>query len=101
MFGDMMGKLQEMQQQTEKIKKRLDTISVEGEAENGLIKVVATANKKITSITIDDRLMSEGDKEQIEDLMMVAINKAIEKAENVSNAEMAGAAKGMLPGFGM
>lgn len=97
----MMGKLQEMQQQTEKIKKRLDTISVEGEAENGLIKVVATANKKITSITIDDRLMSEGDKEQIEDLMMVAINKAIEKAENVSNAEMAGAAKGMLPGFGM
>lgn len=101
MFGDMMGKLQEMQQQTEKIKKRLDTISVEGEAENGLIKVVATANKKITSITIDDRLMSEGDKEQIEDLMMVAINKAIEKAENVSNAEMAGAAKGMLPGFGI
>ncbi|MBR9833056.1 YbaB/EbfC family nucleoid-associated protein [Acidiluteibacter ferrifornacis] len=101
MFGDMMGKLQEMQQQTEKIKKRLDTISVEGEAENGLIKVVATANKKITSIAIDDRLMSEGDKEQIEDLMMVAINKAIEKAENVSNAEMAGAAKGMLPGFGM
>lgn len=97
----MMGKLQEMQQQTEKIKKRLDTISVEGEAENGLIKVVATANKKITSIAIDDRLMSEGDKEQIEDLMMVAINKAIEKAENVSNAEMAGAAKGMLPGFGM
>jgi len=101
MFGDMMGKLRKMQQQTEKIKKRLDTISVEGEAENGLIKVVATANKKITSITIDDRLMSEGDKEQIEDLMMVAINKAIEKAENVSNAEMAGAAKGMLPGFGM
>ena len=101
MFGDMMGKLQEMQQQTEKIKKRLDTISVEGEAENGLIKVVATANKKITSIAIDDRLMSEGDKEQIEDLMMVAINKAIEKAENVSNAEMAGAAKGMLPGFGI
>ena len=101
MFGDMMGKLQEMQQQTEKIKKRLDTISVEGEAENGLIKVVSTANKKVTSITIADSLMADGDKEQIEDLMMVAINKAIEKAENVSNAEMAGAAKGMLPGFGM
>jgi hypothetical protein len=101
MFGDMMGKLQEMQQQTEKIKKRLDTISVEGEAENGLIKVIATANKKITSITIADSLMADGDKEQIEDLMIVAINKAIEKAENVSNAEMAGAAKGMLPGMGM
>jgi hypothetical protein len=101
MFGDMMGKLKEMQQQTEEIKKRLDTISVEGEAENGLIKVVATANKKVTSITIADSLMAEGDKEQIEDLIIVAINKVIEKAENVSNAEMAGVAKGMLPGMGM
>jgi len=101
MFGDMMGKLKEMQQQTEEIKKRLDTISVEGEAENGLVKVIATANKKITSITIADSLMADGDKEQIEDLMIVAINKVIEKAENVSNAEMAGVAKGMLPGMGM
>ncbi len=101
MFGDMMGKLKEMQQQTEEIKKRLDTISVTGEAENGLIKVVATGNKKITSITIADSLMADNDKEQIEDLMIVAVNKAIEKAENVSNAEMAGAAKGMLPGMGL
>lgn len=101
MFGDMMGKLKEMQQQTEEIKKRLDTISVTAEAENGLIKVIATANKKITSISIHESLMEDADKEQIEDLMMVAVNKAIEKAENVSNAEMAGAAKGMLPGFGL
>lgn len=45
--------------------------------------------------------MNERDKEQIEDLVMIALNKALEKAENVANAEMAGAAKGFLPGMGL
>lgn len=101
MFGDMMGKLQEMKQQTEEIKKRLDTISVDGEAENGKVRVIITANKKVTSITISEELMTDGDKEQIEDLTMIALNKALDKAENVANAEMAGAAKGFLPGMGL
>ncbi|MDB9775208.1 YbaB/EbfC family nucleoid-associated protein [Vicingaceae bacterium] len=101
MFGDMMGKLQEMKQQTEKIKKRLDSISVDGDAEGGMVKVVVTANKKVTSITISNELMAEGDKEQIEDLTMIALNKALAKAEDVSDAEMAGAAKGFLPGMGL
>ena len=101
MFGDMMDKLQEMKQQTEKIKKRLDSISVDGDAEGGMVKVVVTANKKVTSITISNELMAEGDKEQIEDLTMIALNKALAKAEDVSDAEMAGAAKGFLPGMGL
>lgn len=102
MFGDMMGmmgKMQEMKQKSEEVKKRLDTISVNGEAENGLVTVVSTANRKITSITISEALMAENDKDQIEDLTLLAINRALEKAEKVSEAEMAGVAKGMLPGF--
>ncbi len=99
MFGDMMGKLQEMKQQSEDVKKRLDTISVDGEAENGLVKVVCTANRKITSITISPDLMTENDPEQIEDLTLLAVNRALEKAEKVAEAEMAGVAKGFLPGM--
>ncbi|MCB0802593.1 MAG: YbaB/EbfC family nucleoid-associated protein [Flavobacteriales bacterium] len=99
MFGDMMGKLQEMKQKSEEVKNRLDTISVEADAENGLIKVVCTGNRKITSITIDQSLMADGDKEQLEDLTVLAINRALDKAEKVAEAEMAGIAKGMLPGM--
>lgn len=99
MFGDMMGKLQEMKQKSEEVKKRLDTISVTAEAENGLVKVVCTANKKVQSIEIADELINNPDKEQIEDLMILAINRAIEKAEKVSEAEMAGVARGMMPGM--
>ena len=98
MFGNMMGKLQEMKQKSEEVKKRLDTISVEGNAENS-VKVILTANRKITSITFSDELLKEGDAEKIEDLSLIAINQALEKAEKIAEAEMQGIAKGMLPGF--
>lgn len=101
-MGDMMGmmgKMQEMQQKSEEVKKRLDTISVKGEAENGLVTVISTANRKITSITISNELIKDADKDQIEDLTMIAVNRALEQAEKVSEAEMAGVAKGMLPGM--
>ena len=100
-MGDMMGKMQEMKQKSEEVKQRLDTISVSADAENGSVRVVSTGNRKITSITISDELMKEGDKDQIEDLTLLAVNRALEKAEKVAEAEMAGVAKGMLPGFGM
>ena len=98
-MGDMMGKMQEMKQKSEEVKKRLDTISVSGVAEDGKVTAISTGNRKITSIQISEELLAIGDKEQIEDLTILAINKALEKAEKVSEAEMAGVAKGMLPGF--
>jgi hypothetical protein len=98
-MGNMMDQLKEMQQKSEEVKKRLDTISVSEDSENGLVKVNCTANRKITSITISEDLMKEADKEQIEDLTILAVNRALEKAEKVAEAEMAGVAKGMLPGM--
>src|SRR5690554_1601055 len=97
MFGDMMGKLKEMQQKTEEVKKRLENVSVEAEVEG--VKVVANGNKKITSVIIDDSLIIGADKEQIEDLTLAAVNRVLEKAEKVNEAEMQGIAKGMLPGM--
>ena len=45
--------------------------------------------------------IKEGDKEQIEDLCILAINRALEQAEKVYEAEMKDIAKGMLPGIGV
>ena len=95
----MMGKLQEMQQKSEEVKKRLDTISVKGDAENGMVTVTSTANRKITAIQISDELMETQDKDQIEDLCILAVNRALEQAEKVYEAEMKDIAKGMLPGM--
>lgn len=96
----MFDKLFAAQQKAEEIKKRLDTISVFGEVEGGLIKVTATANKAITSIEINDVFLKSADKEEIEELLLTAVNKALANAEQVSATEMQSATKDMLGGLG-
>jgi DNA-binding YbaB/EbfC family protein len=98
MIGDFMGKMQEAQQQMEETKKRLDGVYVDAEVENGLIKVTASANMKLTNISIADELLN--DKEALEDLIITAVNKVMEKAKEVQEVEMAKVAQGMLPNLG-
>lgn len=95
----MLDKLMsQMQNKTEEAKKKLDSVIIEAEAENGLVKVKATANKKILSIEIDDQIAE--DKETIEDLVIVAVNKAIQQAEEIHEKEMGGIAKNLFPDLG-
>lgn len=92
--GDMMAKLQAMQQQMEESKKRLETITVEGSSADGRVKVIATGNRKIREVSIDASLME--DKEELEDTLLVALNRALENADQVWESEMQGAAGQML-----
>lgn len=96
----MFDKLMAAQQKAEEIKKRLDTVSVFGEVENGAIKVTATANKQITAINIDPKFLEENDVEALEELLVIAVNKALNQADTVSAAEMQHATKDMLGGLG-
>ncbi|WP_074724092.1 YbaB/EbfC family nucleoid-associated protein [Flavobacterium frigoris] len=96
----MMGKLKETQQKMEETKKRLDTVLVDEQSTDGLLKITITANRKIKSITIADDLLQ--DKEQLEDYMILVMNKAIEKATKVNEAELDAVAKmdmPMIPGM--
>lgn len=97
MFGDltgMMAKLKEAQQKIEETKKRLNTVLIDGEAGNGAINVTVTANRFIKNISISEDLT---DKEEIEDLLVIALNKALEKATNINEMELAAAAKDGMP----
>ncbi len=104
MFGDMMGmmgKLKETQEKIEATKKRLDHVTLQEESPEGLVKVNLTANREVKAITIDDSLLT--DKEKLEDYLVLAINKAVDAATKVNEAELAAVAKeGMpnIPGMG-
>jgi DNA-binding YbaB/EbfC family protein len=98
MFGDimgMMGKLKETQQKIEDTKKRLDTVLVDEQSSDGLLKVTMTANREIRSITVDDSLLE--DKEQLEDYLVLVLNKAIAKATSINEAELGAIAKEGMP----
>lgn len=98
MFGDlggMMSKLKEAQQKVEETKVRLNSVLIDEVAADGKIKITVTANREIKSISIDDALLA--DAEELEDYLVIALNKAIEKASKINETEMAVAAKSGMP----
>lgn len=98
MFGDlsgMMDKLKKAQEEVEKTKLRLDSVLIDETSADGKIKVTLTANRNIKSIAIDDSLLS--DAEELEDYLIITLNKAIEKASKINETEMAVAAKSGMP----
>ncbi|MEO8934068.1 MAG: YbaB/EbfC family nucleoid-associated protein [Xanthomarina sp.] len=98
MFGDlmgMMGKLKETQKKVEETKKRLDTVLIDEKSSDDKLKITLTANRTIKSIRIDDSLLQ--DKEELEDYLILTLNKAIEKASQVNDAELAAVAKEGMP----
>ena len=98
MFGDMMGlmgKLQEAKAKAEETKQRLKTVIIDEQSSDGLLKVSATADGRIKEVSVDHSLLE--DKEQLEDYLVLTLNKALEKAQNVHDTEMAAVAKEGMP----
>lgn len=96
----MLDKIFEAQQKAEEVKKRLDGIMVSGNAENGKITVTSNGNRIIQSIHIDEDFFKAADREELEELLAVAVNKAVEHAENLNQAEMAALSQSMLGSLG-
>ena len=94
MFGNLFGNLEEQQKQ---IKTKLAEITVSGEAGDGAIKVVANANRQIIDITINPSILNSDRAEELEDLLMVATNRALELAAEQEAAETQKMIKDMLP----
>ncbi|TAF73262.1 MAG: YbaB/EbfC family nucleoid-associated protein [Flavobacterium sp.] len=96
----MMGKLKETQQKIEDTKKRLNTVLIDEQSSDGLLKITVTANTAVKSITIADALLE--DKEQLEDYLILVLNKAIARANQVNQTELDAVAKmdmPMIPGM--
>ncbi|AXG71945.1 nucleoid-associated protein [Kordia sp. SMS9] len=98
MFGDMMGmmgKLKETQKKVEETKQRMHSVLIDEKSSDGLLNVTVTANREIKAIEISDELLE--DKEQLEDYLILTLNKAIKRAGEVHETEVAAVAKDGMP----
>ncbi len=98
MFGDMagmMGKLKEAQQKVEETKARLNHVLIDEKSSNGKVQVTVTANREIKAIQIDESLLN--DAEELEDYLIMTLNKAIQRASEINEQELALAAKSGMP----
>ena len=101
-LGGLMQQAQKMQENMKKAQAELAVTEVNGEAGNGLVKVVMTCNHEVKSISISPDLIAEAaeDKEMLEDLVLAAINAASEKAEETTNKTMSAFTQGLPAGMG-
>ncbi|HMQ89566.1 MAG TPA: YbaB/EbfC family nucleoid-associated protein [Flavilitoribacter sp.] len=98
MFGDLFGQMEEQQKA---IKEKLAAITVEAESGDGAVKVTATAARQLLNITINPEAIHPEDPEELEDLILVAVNRALELAAAKESEESQKLIQDMLPpGFG-
>lgn len=93
-LGNLMKQAQKMQENMAKAQEELGNIEVEGQAGNGMVKVVMTCRNTLRRIKIDPSLMQE-DAEMLEDLITLAINDALLQAEATSQERMGKLTAGM------
>jgi DNA-binding YbaB/EbfC family protein len=96
--GEMMAKLKEAKRIADEVKVKLDNTIINAEAAGGDIKIVITGSRKIKSVSIAPSLQ-HGDKQQLEEQLLKAMNLAIEKADKTNEEEMKKAAGGLMPGL--
>ncbi len=95
-FNDMMKQLQQAGAKMQDVQKQLEKITAEGEAGGGMVKAKASGKQKILSVTIDTEILD--DIEMVQDLVVAAVNSALEKAAEQARGELSKAAGGLLGG---
>jgi DNA-binding YbaB/EbfC family protein len=96
-MSNMFGKIKEMQAKIKEVQENLDHITAEGEAGGGMVKAVVNGRKKIIEINIEESLMNPEDKQIVQDLIVAAINIALQNVEEKSNEEIKKTTQGMMP----
>ena len=85
-MAGMMQKAKQMQEDMEVVQREIKSLSCEGLAASGALKVEMNGDFKVTDISIDESLFS--DKEMLEDLIIIAVNDASTKINEISKNKM-------------
>lgn len=93
----MMGKVKELQAKVKEAQAELAQIEVEGESGAGLVKAVANCKKELLKVEIDDSLLNSADKDVVQDLVVAAVNKALDEADTKAKDYMQQTTQGMMP----
>ena len=87
-MGNMMKQAQKLQSKMLKMQEELAGKTVETSAGGGMISVVANGRQQVVSITIDKEVVDPDDVEMLQDLILAAVNDALNKAQEMVAGEM-------------
>ena len=87
-MSKQMNMLKKMQDAMAKMQAELEHKTTEGTSGGGAVTVVIDGHLKVKSITINEEILKEPDKEMLEDLITAAVNNGIDKAQEMIQQEM-------------
>ncbi len=96
-MAGMMKQIQKMQERMAQVQEELEHKAVVGEAGGGMVKVTANGKQRVTAISIEKEVIVPDDKEMLEDLVLAAVNKALDESQQLAASEMAKVTNGMMP----
>jgi DNA-binding YbaB/EbfC family protein len=100
-MANLMKQAQKMQENMQKAQDELENIIVDGSAGGGMVKVTANCKMEILSISIEEEVYKEDDKEMLEDLIVASVNQALTNAQQRANEEMQKVTGGMMGGLNL
>ena len=99
-LGKLMKQAARVQQQIEQTQAQLASRTVEASSGGGAVKVIAKCDGSVASIKISPQAVNPAEAQLLEDMVLSAVNQALEQAKNIANAEMSKATQGFsLPGM--
>jgi len=99
-MGNMMKQAQRLQAKMLKLQDELGEKTVETSAGGGMVKVVANGKQQVLSIQIEKEVVDPNDVEMLQDLVMAAVNDALQKSQEMVASEMSKITGGMnIPGL--
>ncbi|GAA5108844.1 YbaB/EbfC family nucleoid-associated protein [Orbus sasakiae] len=102
-LGNLMKQAQQMQSRMQKVQEEIAQMEVVGESGAGMVKVTVNGAHSCRRVEIDPSLMTDEDKEMLEDLIAAAFNDASRRLDEAQKEKMAQVTGGMQlpPGFKM
>ena len=91
----LMKQAQEMRGRMHEVQENLRRLKVEGATGGGMVKVEMNGQQQMLACQIDSALLQSGDGEMLEDLLVAAVNQALEKSKEAATQEFAKVAGGL------
>ena len=96
-MSNMLGKLQELQEQMAQVQEEIAQMQATGESGGGVVKAIVNGRQQLLKIEIAKEVIDPNEAEMLEDLVVAAVNRAIERTKELADTRMGEAARSMLP----
>jgi nucleoid-associated protein EbfC len=98
-LGDMMAKVQELQARMAETQESLRGLTKTVDVGGGMVQVTINGKQEVLSLAIEPGILASGDKAMLEDLIISAVNKAIQESQKMAQEKLGEVTSGMMPGL--